>query len=242
MTKRPQLQRTLSSAITVELREEILSGHHPAGTQLRQDALAKSFGVSRIPVREALFQLEAEGLVRLIPQKGAIVPDLSSAEIEDVFELRAVLEPRLLARALPPRDEAYLAQAEAIHARFVAAADANDVRAWGVLNAEFHMALYAGADLPRTTIIVASLLQTSDRYTRLQLSRPEAMKRAVREHSALLALCRAGDSAPACEFLRDHIRHVGEDLLRVVQRGDRGNREPDGRPGPTRSRLKHASP
>ena len=213
----PTLQRTLSGTIAIELREAILSGAYPAGAQLRQDALAQSFGTSRIPVREALFQLDAEGLVRNTPQKGAVVSELSAGEIADVFELRAILEPRLLDHALTRGDGGGLDHAEAIHQRFVAATAANDIREWGALNAEFHMALYEGADLPRTAQMVAALLQTSDRYTRVQLRRPEAMRRAVEEHGALLLLCREADRTEACAALRRHIMDVGEDLLSVVR-------------------------
>src|SRR6187401_3158712 len=99
--KVPLKHRTLSAAIVDQLRQSILDGTYPAGSQLRQDALGEAYGVSRIPVREALFQLEAEGLVRIVPQKGAIVSELSFDEINDVFDLRLILEPRLLAQSAP---------------------------------------------------------------------------------------------------------------------------------------------
>ncbi|MFS8035432.1 GntR family transcriptional regulator [Xanthobacter sp. AM11] len=209
--------RTLSAAILDQLRQAILDGTHPAGTQLRQDALADSYGVSRIPVREALFQLEAEGLVRMVPQKGAIVSDLSVDEINDVFELRRIMEPRLLARAAPLFEAADFARLDAIHARFTAATGAHDVSQWGILNADFHMALYERTCLPRTRQIVATLLQTSDRYTRLQLSTTEAMGRAETEHAELIALCRAGKVEAACRFLDAHIGTVHADLIRVIE-------------------------
>src|SRR4029079_14112299 len=88
----PLKPRTLSAAIVDQLRQAILDGTYPAGSQLRQDALCEAYGGSRIPVREALFQLEAEGLVRILPQKGAIVSELSLDEINDVFELRGHIE------------------------------------------------------------------------------------------------------------------------------------------------------
>jgi hypothetical protein len=99
--KGPLKHRTLSAAIVDQLRQSILDGTYPAGSQLRQDALGEAYGVSRIPVREALFQLEAEGLVRIVPQKGAIVSELSLDEINDVFDLRGIMEPRLLAQSAP---------------------------------------------------------------------------------------------------------------------------------------------
>ena len=97
----PLKHRTLSAMIVDQLRQAILDGTYPAGSQLRQDALGEAYGVSRIPVREALFQLEAEGLVRIVPQKGAIVSELSLDEINDVFDLRRILEPRMLAQSAP---------------------------------------------------------------------------------------------------------------------------------------------
>lgn len=220
--------RTLSAAILDQLRQSILDGTHPAGTQLRQDALADAYGVSRIPVREALFQLEAEGLVRMVPQKGAIVSDLSVEEINDVFELRRIMEPRLLERAIPLFTDADFTRLDAIHARFTAATKAHDVSQWGILNADFHMALYDRAALPRTRQIVAALLQTSDRYTRLQLSTTEAMDRAKSEHAQLIALCRAGAVAEATSFLDGHIGKVHADLLRVIEQRTARARAADG--------------
>lgn len=214
-----QLKRqTLSSQIVEQLRQAILDGAHAAGEQLRQDALAEAYGVSRIPVREALFQLEAEGLVRMVPHKGAVVSELSLDEINDVFDLRALLEPRLLARSAPLLDAADFARIDAIQARFSRSIAKRNVREWGELNAEFHLALYARAPLPRTQAIVAALLQTSDRFTRVQLSTTTAMGLAETEHATLIALCRAGQTDDAGRFLARHIEAVRVDLLRVLGR------------------------
>ena len=170
--------RTLSGALMEEIRQAILSGRYPAGSQLRQDALAETYGVSRIPIREVLFQLEAEGLVRIVPQKGAIVSELSQAEIDDVFELRALLEPRLFRRSAPLLSPDDLDRLDEIQARYVRAIAARETERYGQLNAELHIAFYQRADMPRSRQIVASLLQTSDRYTRVQLSSVDAMNRA----------------------------------------------------------------
>ena len=212
--------RTLSAAIVDQLRQSILDGTHKAGAQLRQDALGEAYGVSRIPVREALFQLEAEGLVRIVPQKGAIVAELSLDEIEinDVFDLRCILEPRMLAQSAPRFAAEDFARLDGIQTRFEGAIAARDVSEWGQLNADFHMALYVRAEQPRTQSIVASLLQTSDRYTRVQLSTTASMGRAETEHAELIELCRAGQIDNACRFLVKHIEAVRADLLRVVER------------------------
>ena len=189
--ERPSQAPDLSAAIVDQLRQSILDGTYPAGSQLRQDALGEAYGVSRIPVREALFQLEAEGLVRIVPQKGAIVSELSLDEINDVFDLRGIMEPRLLAQSAPHFTAQDFAGLDDIQKHFEKAIKAGNVSEWGQLNADFHMALYAHARRPRTKAIVVALLQTSDRYTRLQLSNTKAMGTAEKEHAHLIALCRA---------------------------------------------------
>jgi len=218
----PLKHRTLSSAILDRLRREILAGEHPEGTQLRQEALAQSYEVSRIPVREALFQLESEGLVRIVPHKGAIVSGLSRDEIDDVFALRALLEPRLLASSAPALSAEDFAAIASMEAAFEAATASGDIGRWGLLNADFHMALYARASQPRTLAIVAGLLQTSDRYTRLQLQRRSSIDRARREHTDLIRLCRDGAIAQAGRLLVDHIEQVRRDLMTVLETRGRG--------------------
>jgi DNA-binding GntR family transcriptional regulator len=210
--------RTLSAAIAEQLRQDILGGARPAGVQLRQDMLAADFGVSRIPVREALIQLEAEGLVQIEPHKGAVVAGLSPEEIDDVFELRLLLEPRLLRSSCMRLTAEDFAALDTIQARFASAVAAADTAQWGQLNARLHMGLYARATQPRTLTIVNGLLQTSDRYTRLQLSRTAAWARAEREHAQLIGLCRARDSAAACALLTAHIGAVHRDLKALLAR------------------------
>lgn len=214
----PLKHRTLSAMITDQLRQAILDGTHPAGAQLRQDALGEAYGVSRIPVREALFQLEAEGLVKIVPQKGAIVSELSLDEINDVFDLRVILEPRMLAQSAPDFTDDDFATLDDIQRRFEKAIAAGNVSEWGQLNADFHMAMYVRARQPRTQTIVTALLQTSDRYTRMQLSTTTAMGIAEKEHAELIALCRNQKIDDACRFLECHIESVRADLLRVIGR------------------------
>src|SRR4030095_12385687 len=225
--KGPLKHRTLSAAIVDQLRQAILDGTYPAGSQLRQDAVGAAYGVSRIRVREAVFQLEAEGLVRIVPQKGAIVSELSLDEINDVFDLRGIMEPRLLAQSGPRLTEPHFAGLAALYdtqRHFEKAIKAGNISEWGQLNADFHMALYVHARRPRTKAIVIALLQTSDRYTRLQLSNTKAMGTAEKEHAHLIALCRAQQIDEACRFLAQHIEAVRTDLLQVVGGGSIASR------------------
>jgi DNA-binding GntR family transcriptional regulator len=208
--------RTLSLAVVARLRDEILRGQLPAGTALKQSELAQRFGVSRIPVREALFQLEAEGLVRMEPHRGGVVAEFALDEMADVFELRCILEPRLLRAAVPlmaAADHARIAKFDAAFSRAIAT---NDIAQWGSLNASFHAAMYRPARLPKTQATVTALLQTSDRYTRLQLKRAQALERAQHEHRELAALCLAANAEAACALLVAHIESVYADLRTLL--------------------------
>ncbi len=210
--------RTISSAITSQIRDAVLSGEQPSGSQLKQDALAAQFGVSRIPVREALLQLEAEGLVHIVPHKGAVVTGLSRTEVDDVFELREIMEVRLLSRSAPLLTGEDFQDVDSVQKAFGEAIRSKDAARWGTLNAQLHMALYRRADLPRTAGIVANLLTASERYTRIQLSGKVAWQRAQSEHGELIDLCRSGDTEAACALLQRHIKTVHDDLVAIMQK------------------------
>ncbi|MCK8784825.1 GntR family transcriptional regulator [Roseomonas sp. NAR14] len=213
--------RTVSAALVEEIRQRILDGRYEAGAQLRQDVLAGEFGASRIPVREALFQLEAEGLVKLAPHRGATVSELSAEGMLEVYELRADLEPRLLAASAPLLTEADHAALDMMQAEYAAALRGQDIGRWGALNTALHLALYRHAGRPRTLALVTTLLQECDRYTRIQLSASAgASPRAEHEHAELLRLCRAGRTEAACALLRRHIDDVARTLRALLRPGE----------------------
>lgn len=214
--------RTISSAVVDNLRQRILGGEFEAGAQLRQDQLAAEFGVSRIPVREALMQLEAEGLVKLSPHRGATVSSLSLEEIQEVFELRSMLEPALLMASAPRLTREDFAMLDALLDEYASNMEANNVQIWGELNTSLHMLLYSRAQKPRSEAIVLSLLREADRHTRIQLTIPGAILRARDEHSELVSLCRKGSFAQARNLLEDHVRYSGtslQDFLRSRSAG-----------------------
>lgn len=205
--------RTMAAAVAGELRQRIIDGLIPAGFQLRQDALATEFGVSRIPVREALMQLEADGLVKIHPHRGATVVSLSPTEILELFELRALLEPRLLRASAPHLSQADYGLLHDILREYSAELRASHVVRWGELNTGLHMLLYSHAGQPRTQAIVANLLQECDRHTRIQLSVSGNRERAEVEHAEIVRLCEAGDIEAACALLQAHIENVSQSLI-----------------------------
>ena len=209
------------------LRQRITNGDYPEGFQLKQDALAEDFGMSRIPIREALVQLESEGFVRILPHRGAQVSGLSPGEIRELFELRALLEPRLLRLSAPRLTAEDYATLDAINAEYRAAIEAMHPERWGELNTRLHLRLMSRAEQPRTLAIVTALLQNTDRYTRLQLSLGGSGRaRAEKEHATLVRLCRTGDVDAACRLRTAHITHAEAMLIGFIEaRGAAGQRQ-----------------
>ncbi|MEP6990714.1 MAG: GntR family transcriptional regulator [bacterium] len=213
----PLRRQTLTGMTLVALRDRILQGGFPDGEPLRQDAIADELGVSRIPVREALRQLEAEGLVTFHPHRGAVVTTLSLEDITELFELRAEIESDVLRRSIPlmtPDD--HRGATEILDAYDVALRD-GEVSAWGELNWRFHSALYAPARRPFTLGIVSKLHQHSDRYLRMQLALTHGASRARQEHRAILAAAKKRDTRKAATLMRGHILGAGRSLVTFLE-------------------------
>lgn len=211
--------KTRAQHVADDLRERILGGEFPGGSQLRQDALAKDYEVSRIPVREALLTLESEGLVEFHAHRGAFTTELSVASIRELFELRGLLEPHVLRRAIPRLSAADIGHAESILAQYDAALDAgSQVDNWSDYNFAFHHALYAPAQLPETLAMIAQLNTKSGRYIRMQLVYSREIEKAETEHRQLLKLARDGDSDAACALLESHIHDAAESIVAVLEK------------------------
>ena len=212
----PITRQTVTHQATEALRERILRGVYADDTPLRQDALAAELGVSRIPVREALRQLEAEGLVVFNPHRGAVVSSLSLDEIDELFQLRAQIESDLVRRAVAHTTAEHVARAREILNACEAAFRGEAVTEWGRFNWQFHSTLYAPADRPFTMAIIQRLHQQSDRYLRMQLVLTHGQSRAIDEHRAILAAVAASDTRLASSLMRQHILGAGRQLVRFL--------------------------
>jgi len=220
-------RKTVAEAVAEKLRARILTGDLREGSQLRQEVLAAELGVSRIPLREAFRRLEGEGLLTILPHRGAIVSVLSKDEIAEMFDLRALIEPDLIRRAVPNLSAADLREAEETLAGYKAAFEHRDVETWGKLNTQFHTALYRPAKRPRSFALAQTLLDQTDRYTRMQLLLTGGQSRAQREHAELLASCRAGNVERAGRLLESHIRQAGRSLVEFMRQQAAGSSPPE---------------
>jgi DNA-binding GntR family transcriptional regulator len=211
----PPIQ-SMTSQLIARLRDRILAGTYAPGSALRQDVLASEFGISKIPVREALVQLQSEGLVDIFPNRGFQVRPLSAAELEEVFSLRLQIEPPAVALGAGLATEADHAAAEQALARLNETLGAEEFSSSGRLNRAFHLSLIVPRAQPVATEILGRLHTLAQRYVQAHL-RPEGRgKRATREHAALLRAWKAGERDSARDLLSSHIEATRQDLARAM--------------------------
>ncbi|HEV7335198.1 MAG TPA: GntR family transcriptional regulator [Bosea sp. (in: a-proteobacteria)] len=204
----PLAATTTAAALAARLRQEIDQGRWQAGELLRQEQLASEFGVSRIPVREALAQLQSEGLLRIEHYRGARVSWPTPAEIDEIFDLRLLVESDLIARALPRHGERSCRELARLQDQLE---DAQDRLGWIGGDIAFHEALYRLAERPRSLALYRQLRAPIDRFSVQQLG-PEARKQGwAEEHRQLIAAAAAGDVPAALATLAAHL-----DATRVV--------------------------
>ncbi|MEA5505453.1 GntR family transcriptional regulator [Halotia wernerae UHCC 0503] len=209
-----QQQRSTPDLIADALREAILQGIFQEGQSLRQDEIATQFGVSRIPVREALKQLEAEGLVTLHLNRGAMVSVLTADEAQEICEIRSALEVTAMQLAIPKLIAADIEKAAII---LEATNQTSDVGMLAKLNWDFHATLYASAARPRLLTMIKNLHVNCDRYVRVQLTQMDYQERSQKEHYQLLDACHQRDSKAAVRLLKRHIDTAGEQLVAYLQ-------------------------
>jgi DNA-binding GntR family transcriptional regulator len=208
------LRKTAVELVEDELRARIMSGALLPGAALRQEALSAELGVSRIPIREAIRLLSSEGLVDLVPHKGAYVSIISKDEVQDLFAVRWHLEPWLIAEATLRISDAELDQAARIAQRM----DNVDAEQWGALNWELHEHLYRAANRPTAMNILRSLHEKTERYLRFQVVNAPIRQQAHAEHLALIELCRNRHADQAKLALEQHINDAANHIIDIVAR------------------------
>lgn len=204
------LTPTASEVITTHLRDAIVAGDIAEGEPIRQDDVAQLFNVSKIPVREALKRLEAEGLVLFQRNKGAVVTRISEPELAQMFEVRILLENKVLRLAIPNMTEETFARAERICEEFVGE---ENVGRWAELNWKLHACLYESAQRPFLVSLIRSIHDKLERYLRMQMSLSEGKDRADHEHRAIIDACRSRDTEHAVALLEEHITGVCSSLF-----------------------------
>jgi DNA-binding GntR family transcriptional regulator len=207
---------TVYQRVHEQLRAEIIDGRLPAGSRLKIQDLAGRFGLSHMPVREALQQLQGEGLVVLAPNRGATVRRMDATFIRHLFDIREALEGFLTRQAAPLMDEARLARLRALSAAFDAAGQLGDAAGMVRHNRAFHrcsMEATGNDEALRLLELHAYLIGAL--RTRFGYG-PGRAAQTGREHAALLRALARRDADAAGRIHDTHIRHARDDLLRCL--------------------------
>jgi DNA-binding GntR family transcriptional regulator len=234
VARRPQtLERdTTAKAVAERLRDEIQHGALAPGTRLRQNEVAGRFGVSTTPVREAFAQLQAEGLVRIDPHRGAVVFHPTTEDLLEFYEIREVLESLAVARAISRLRPDIVKELASLVDRM---RRADDARRWLELNDEFHLRLYACAGRPRLSALIENLRDASTPYIYMYVAGRHPSERANEEHQALLDACVRGDEEAARAAIREHLRSAARQLARFLN----GDSEEEGSETPAEVSTAH---
>jgi DNA-binding GntR family transcriptional regulator len=215
VARRPEtLERdTTAKAVAERLRDEIQEGSLAPGTRLRQNDVARRFGVSTTPVREAFAQLQAEGLVRVDPHRGAVVFRPTPEDLLEFYEIREVLESFAVVRAIPRLSPEVVRGLRGLIDRM---RRTDDARKWLRLNDEFHLRLYECADMPRLAALIENLRDASTPYIHMFVAGRPPSERADGEHQAILDACERGDVEAAQRAIRQHLSSAAQDLVRAL--------------------------
>ncbi|MCR6483036.1 GntR family transcriptional regulator [Amycolatopsis sp. OK19-0408] len=201
---------TVQHATLRWLRDRIATGAFESGMQLRQEVLAREFGVSVPPIREALQTLEAEGQVVYKPRRGYFVATLSADELVETYRIRDLLETEAITRAVPILGDDDLERMRTAIADMAAAHDREDLAALTEANRRFHFTVFDAATMPRMAQMIRVLWESTDRYRFVYFSSSRNRKRVDVEHKAIMDAVAAGRVDDAVRLHREHRDHALE--------------------------------
>jgi len=216
----PSIPRTVREGVVENLRREIVRGEHAPGQHLRLEEIAARFDVSTMPVREALRDLETEGLVTIFPHRGAVVTELSADELQDIYDIRVTLEEMATRLAVPFVTKEILAELTSLVGQIEnhQGCIATQVQ----LNHQFHLTLYAASGRTHLCELNRMLRYRTQHYLHLFSFEVEAdhFRQTQGEHRAILAACKRGDAEHAAAIVRDHVGQVGRAIVEYVRQRD----------------------
>lgn len=198
------------------LMNAIMQGQLSPGERLLEVQLADEMGVSRTPVREAIRRLELEGFVVMVPRKGAYVAGLSVKDVEEVYEIRTVLETlavRLAAQRMQPAD---YQQLDELAEKMCATWQEGDVDNWVNLDARFHELLYKFSRNDRLVYMMSNIMEQLSRYRIISLANVEVRHNSLSEHQELIEALKRRDSEAAAIAASTHIENTKQSLINML--------------------------
>lgn len=221
------IPRTVKDSLVEALRDEIIQGHIAPGQYLRLEEIAPRFEVSTMPVREALRELEVEGLVTIFPHRGATVTRLSADELQDIYDIRVTLEEMATRLAIPFLTEEILVELASLVEEIDHCRD--DVATLVKLNHQFHLTLYTVSGRSHLCELIRILRYRSQHYLHVFISESELghTPKTQGEHRAILEACKRGDAEQAATLMRNHVDQVGRAIIEYVRQRDENVGSPD---------------
>jgi DNA-binding GntR family transcriptional regulator len=198
----------LTALVARKLRDSIVSGELEPNQRVTQDSVARRFGVSRIPVREALRELSSEGLVVLEPDVGARVSALDTTELVEVYRMREAIEPMMIADAACAISSEQLADVRVTKDKSERAAEKGDTGSYIELDRAFHTKLLEASGCPRMLEVTRGLWQTTQRYRRVYTFLPDRLEFSVMEHRLILDAIERRSPDDAADLYRAHTRRT----------------------------------
>lgn len=207
----------VKESVATRIRKLILNRTLRPGERLVQSELAEQLGVSRTPIREALHKLESDGLVKLSPNKGASVADLSLSELEDIYSIRIAIEGYGAFLAAERITEEVLERLEALLRQMKEVFE--QVDRWRLLdvNREFYAVLYSCADRPRLYELIMKHLDMADLYRRMAFAIDHYYRHTIADHEELLATFRQHDPEAAERLTRNQLQQTLSNLLAFLE-------------------------
>ncbi len=215
--------------VVSNLRREILHGDLKPGQRLIQDEIAKRFGISWTPVREALRQLEAEGWVQIKNNQGAVVAPLSLQGFNDIYQFRLLIQPEAARLSVERMDEATLVRLESIYQQQTGL-DLNNLEEREVFlkfSHNFYVTFYQAGRNSLLATQVILLREAADRYVRASFKVPTEAKRHLEVQGQILELCMSHDGSAAAEVMRSSLIKVRSVVNSILSSQKEMNKEPD---------------
>lgn len=208
---------TAQQTVFNELESAICSGRIKPGEKLTLEYVARQMGVSRIPVREAFGRLEALGFITTLPKKGSIVNKLSVEDIEEIYEIRLLLEPIACYKAATHPTEETIRLLESLHMKFVAAIHEYDIETIMMVNKNFHHALYRDANMPILKILLDYLWSRTSPYLHILFQETEwnDPEEDIKVHEMMLEATKQKDPESLVKWLRTDLEGARKLIIRL---------------------------
>ena len=210
---RPQ---TAHHAVLGEIRRMIMSRELKPGEHVRQGEICERLQVSRLPIREALKVLEAEGQLTYQPHHGYTVAQFSMRELSEIYRMRQLLESEMLRKVAPETGQTLINRLETLMEEMQSLSEAEDLLRFTEANREFHMSIFEAANMPQFMRVVKLLWQVSDSYRSLFFNDPASRSRVQKEHRRIVEACKSGDGEEAVAAMNEHRSNAMADLAVVI--------------------------